>query len=167
MRGHIAKKGKRYYAVVYEGVDPATGKERHRWHAGGSRRSDAEKLLTELVKRAHDGHTTPSERVALGGYLTEKWLPIQRAQLRPSTFDSYRRNIENHVVPALGRIPLHKLDTRGPRHLLRPAADRREAQRRWRRPQPEDGPVHPPDHPQGVEGRVAEGFGRPQRRRGR
>ena len=109
MRGHIAKKGKRYYAVVYEGVDPTTGKERHRWHAGGPRRSDAEKLLTELVKRAHDGHTTPTERVAFGEYLTEKWLPIQRAQLRPSTFDSYRRNIENHVLPALGRVPLHKL----------------------------------------------------------
>lgn len=109
MRGHIAKKGKRYYAVVYEGVDPATGKERHRWHAGGLRRSDAEKLLTTLVKRAHDGHTTPSEKVTVGEYLTEKWLPIQRAQLRPSTFDSYRRNIQNHVVPALGRIPLHKL----------------------------------------------------------
>lgn len=109
MRGHIAKKGKRYYAVVYEGVDPATGKERRSWHAGGPRRSDAEKLLTELVKRAHDGHTTPSERVTLGEYLTEKWLPIQRAQLRPSTFDSYRRNIENHVLPAVGRIPLHKL----------------------------------------------------------
>lgn len=109
MRGHIAKKGKRYYAVVYEGVDPATGKERHRWHAGGARRSDAEKLLTELVKRAHDGHTTPTQRITLGEYLTEKWLPIQRAQLRPSTFDSYRRNIENHVVPALGRVPLHKL----------------------------------------------------------
>lgn len=109
MRGHIAKKGKRYYAVVYEGVDPATGKERHRWHAGGSRRADAEKLLAELVKRAHDGHTTPTERITLGEYLTEKWLPIQRAQLRPSTFDSYRRNIENHVVPSIGRIPLHKL----------------------------------------------------------
>lgn len=109
MRGHIAKKGKRYYAIIYEGIDPATGKERRRWHPGGPRRSDAEKLLTELVKRANDGHTTPSEKISFGEYLTEKWLPIQRAQLRPSTFDSYRRNIENHVVPALGRIPLRKL----------------------------------------------------------
>ena len=36
MRGHIAKKGDRYYAVIYEGIDPATGKGRHRWHAAGS-----------------------------------------------------------------------------------------------------------------------------------
>jgi len=41
MRGHVAKKGNNYYAVIYEGIDPATGKERRRWHAGGSRRLDA------------------------------------------------------------------------------------------------------------------------------
>ena len=35
MRGHIAKKGNRYYAVLYEGIDPTTGKPRHRWHAAG------------------------------------------------------------------------------------------------------------------------------------
>lgn len=29
MRGHIVKRRSRYYAVVYEGVDPATKKERH------------------------------------------------------------------------------------------------------------------------------------------
>ena len=28
MRGHIAKKGNRYYVVVHEGPDPATGKPR-------------------------------------------------------------------------------------------------------------------------------------------
>jgi integrase len=109
VRGYIAKKGKQYYAIIYEGIDPATGKERRRWHPGGPRRSDAEKLLTDLVKRANDGHTTPADKISFGEYLTEKWLPIQRAQLRPSTFDSYRRNVENHVVPALGRVPLRKL----------------------------------------------------------
>ena len=30
MRGHVARKGNRYYAVVYEGFDPATGQDRHR-----------------------------------------------------------------------------------------------------------------------------------------
>jgi len=49
MRGHIARKGARYYAVVYEGTDPATGKERHRWYPGGATRREAEKVLGELV----------------------------------------------------------------------------------------------------------------------
>jgi hypothetical protein len=31
MRGHLVQRGDRYDAVVDEGIDPATGKERHRW----------------------------------------------------------------------------------------------------------------------------------------
>ena len=38
MRGHIAKKGNHYYTVVYEGINPATGKPRHRWHTAGETR---------------------------------------------------------------------------------------------------------------------------------
>ncbi len=50
-----------------------------------------------------------SEKLTLGEYLTERWLPIQEARLRKSTYDSYRRNIELHVVPALGRRKLDQL----------------------------------------------------------
>lgn len=109
MRGYTAKKGKQYYAVVYEGIDPTTGKERRRWIPAGPRRGDADRLVTELVKRRNDGQHTPHGKATVGEYLTEKWLPLQQAQLRPSTFDSYRRNIELHVLPVLGRVPLHKL----------------------------------------------------------
>ena len=69
MRGHVAKKGNNYYAVVYEGIDPATGKERHRWHAAGRRRIDAERLVNELVKRRHNGEETTSDRSTLAAYL--------------------------------------------------------------------------------------------------
>ena len=55
MRGTIQKKGKKWYAVVYDGVNPATGEYRRRWVQAGTRRGDAEKLLAELVKRAHRG----------------------------------------------------------------------------------------------------------------
>ena len=109
MRGYTAKKGNRYYAVIYEGVDPATGKERRRWYPAGPRRSDAEKLVTELVKRHNDGDYRAPDKITLGTYLVEKWLPGQRAQLRPSTFDSYERNLRLHVVPLLGNIPLQRL----------------------------------------------------------
>jgi integrase len=109
MRGYTAKKGNRYYAVIYEGVDPATGKEKRRWYPAGPRKSDADKLVTELVKRHNDGDYRAPEKITLETYLTEKWLPGQRAQLRPSTFDSYERNLRLHVLPAIGRIPLQRL----------------------------------------------------------
>ncbi|MFT3851364.1 MAG: site-specific integrase [Ilumatobacteraceae bacterium] len=109
MRGHIVKRRSRYYAVVYEGVDPATKKERHRWYPAGDTRKGAEKILGDLVKRHHDGDYRAPDRITLGDYLTERWLPTKRAQLRRSTFDSYTRNVDNHVVPRIGNIALQKL----------------------------------------------------------
>ncbi len=114
MRGHIAKKGQRYYAVIYEGLDPGTGKSRHRWHAAGATRRDAERLLADLVKKSHDGDYRAPDRVTLGQYLLERWLPTKQAQLRPSTFESYRCNIVNHVVPVIGAVQLQRLT---PEHL--------------------------------------------------
>lgn len=60
MRGHIAKRGNRYYAVVYEGTDPGTGKDKYKWVAAGTRRSDAERLVNELVGPGEQwrGHRT-------------------------------------------------------------------------------------------------------------
>ena len=106
MRGSI---GKKWYAVVYDGVNPETGKYRRRWVPAGSRRGDAERLLADLVKRSHEGNTVVSDKVTLGDYLMQRWLPVQEPRLRRSTFDSYRRNIVRHVVPALGKVGLDKL----------------------------------------------------------
>ena len=109
MRGTIQKKGKKWYAVIYDGVNPATGNYRRRWVSAGTRRGDAERLLVELVKRSHRGETVVSEKLTLGQYLTERWLPVQESRLRKSTHDSYRRNIELHVIPALGKRQLDQL----------------------------------------------------------
>ena len=60
-----------------------------------------------------------------GVYLTTRWLPGKRLVLADSTYDGYRRNIERHVLPALGSTALRRLR---PEHLenvyerlLRPA----------------------------------------------
>jgi len=109
VRGYVVKKGKQYYAVIYDGVDPNTGKERRRWHPGGPNKKDAERLVNDLVKRKDDGTYRGPDRLTIGEYLTERWLPTQRSQLRASTFDGYRRTIEAHVIPNIGGITLQKL----------------------------------------------------------
>ena len=45
----------------------------------------------------------------VGVYLTARWLPGKRLVLADSTYDGYRRNVERHVVPALGGIALRRL----------------------------------------------------------
>ena len=109
MRGHIAKKGNRYYVVIHEGPDPATGKPRYRWHAAGASRSDAEKLLAEIVKRVHDGDYRSPDKITVADYLLHRWLPSKRTRVKPSTANSYERNIRLHINPNIGAIPLQRL----------------------------------------------------------
>lgn len=92
-----------------ESTDPKTGKPRHRWYAGGATRREAEKILTELVKRVHDGDYRSPERIALGAYLTERWIPLRKSQVRHSTWESFRRTINLRVLPHIGQIPMEKL----------------------------------------------------------
>lgn len=133
MRGHIAKKGGRYYAVVYEGVNRTTGRGRHRWYASGTTRREAEKVLAGLIKRQHDGDYRSPERITFGTYLLERWLPVQQTRLKRSTWDNQRRNVENHVIPHVGNIPI-RAAARGHRRPLRPPAHGGPAQSRWWRP---------------------------------
>lgn len=132
MRGHIAKKSNRYYVVIDQSVDPRTGRRRRVWHPAGSTRRSADQLLAELLEQKRtDTYVEPS-RLTLGEYLTDEWLPAAKHELRHSTFDSYRRNIELHVVPRIGRLSLQKL---GPVDLTKVYGDLltngRVSQPRW------------------------------------
>ena len=109
MRGHIAKKGHRYYVVIYEGIDGSTGRPKRRWHAAGDTRAEAEKLLAELVKRVHDGDYRAPDKITVGDYLQHRWLPAKRTRLKPTTAGVYERNIRLHINPNIGHILLQKL----------------------------------------------------------
>ena len=56
-----------------------------------------------------DGDYRAPERITLGDYLVQRWLPTRRSQLSFSAFDHYRRYIDLHVLPYIGRIPLQRL----------------------------------------------------------
>ena len=109
MRGHIARKGNRYYAVIYEGTSPATGKPIHRWHRAGATRREAERVLTDLVKRVHDGDYRAPDKITLADYLLERWLPSKRTRVKPSTASSYEANVRLRIAPNLGHIQLQRL----------------------------------------------------------
>jgi integrase len=109
MRGYLVKTDDRYYAVVYEGTDPLTRKERRSWTAAGTNRREAERLLAELVQ-ARNGRTPVFPgRMSLATFLAESWLPARRSRLRPSTFGRYEREVLVHINPLLGHIPLQRV----------------------------------------------------------
>jgi hypothetical protein len=68
MKGYVAQRRGRFYAVIYEGLDPVTGRERRTWHPAGTDRAAAERLASRLAEEeqgradaVRDGGT-PGER---------------------------------------------------------------------------------------------------------
>ena len=109
MRGYVAQRRNRFYAVIYEGIDPITGRERRRWHPAGTDREQAKELATALASAQSQRIDGRRVGPTFGVYLTMKWLPAKQLTLRPSTWDGYRRLIELHVLLHLGRVPLRHL----------------------------------------------------------
>ena len=113
MKGYVARKGDRWYAVVYEGLDPVTGRERRSWHAAGTDRADAERLATRLAAE-RNGRNDATRSLRFGAYLTRQWLPGKRVVLAASTYAGYHRNVHRHILPTLGGVGLRRLR---PHHL--------------------------------------------------
>ena len=105
MKGYVARKGDRWYAVIYEGLDPVTGRERRSWHPAGTERADAETLAAKLASE-RNGPDNAVRSLSFGAYLTTVWLPGKRLTLRTSTWDGYRRKVNRHILPSLGRIAI-------------------------------------------------------------
>jgi hypothetical protein len=53
MKGYVARKGNRWYAVIYDGLDPVTGQERRSWHPAGTDRAQAEQFARQLAATAN------------------------------------------------------------------------------------------------------------------
>ncbi len=47
--------------------------------------------------------------ITLEQWVSETWLPVTKSRVKPSTWDSYRRNLELHVLPVLGHRPLQQI----------------------------------------------------------
>lgn len=110
MQGHIHKrvrtdrKGKErtlWYVVIDVGVDE-TGRRRQKWHGSFRTRKDAEIARAKLVDDLHTGSYVVPARTTLSEWITDSWLPMTAARVKPSTLHSYRRNLEIHVLPVLG-----------------------------------------------------------------
>lgn len=126
MQGHVARKRGRYYAVIYEALDPITGKERRIWHPAGNDRADAEAIAARLAQE-RDGRNDEIRSLTYGAYLTGQWLPAKKLTLEVSTYWGYVHKIQRHILPALGRKRLRRLrpeDTRRPVPAHRPSRNR-------------------------------------------
>lgn len=108
-RGSVVKRGAKYAVVLELDPDPVTGKRRQKWHSGFRTRVEAERARTDLLSKLDQGTYVSPTKATLGEFLVE-WLDAIGPTVRASTADSYRRNVENHVIPRIGSAKLRSVD---------------------------------------------------------
>jgi integrase len=104
---YVVEKAGRHYAVIYEGTNPITGRERRRWRRCPTQ-ADAEALARRLGRQRSELREAGS-LLALGDYLLRQWLPAREAALTATTYARYITSIEHYLIPHLGRVQLRQL----------------------------------------------------------
>jgi len=107
MRGHIAKKGNRYYIVIDIGRDHRN-RRKQKWISGYTRKKDAEKDLPRILLEYEKGFKEP-EDMTFEEYLHE-WLRKKKQDVAHGTYLHYESYTRNHIIPGLGRWKIAQLD---------------------------------------------------------
>lgn len=98
---------------VTVGYDPLTGKVKRKSFYGKTRKEVADKMA-QALQAVRDGTYVEPTQTTLGEWL-DKWLTgYKKGQLKPGTYENYEILINVHIKPALGKIPLAKLQA----HML-------------------------------------------------
>lgn len=109
MRGSVVRKGSQYYVKIELDPDPTTGRRRQKWHSGFRTKREAERARVDLLSKFDRGEYVEPSQQTLAEFL-EEWLAAIEPTVRPSTFDSYARNMRNHVITHVGTTRLTKVD---------------------------------------------------------
>jgi len=114
MKGHIRKRGKGSWALVFDLPRDEAGKRHQQWHTVQGSKKDAEAKLRELLHSLETGGYLKPQRLTLGEYL-QQWLNgYVKTNCAPRTLDGYHIIMRCHLIPNLGTIPLDKLQ---PQHV--------------------------------------------------
>lgn len=110
MTGYLKKRSEHSWSVVvYVGKDPITGKDRHKWHTVHGNRKAAERELTRLLRELDTGAYVDAAKVTVKEYLG-KWLQdYALLNVAGKTFERYAGIVKHQLAPALGSLPLAKL----------------------------------------------------------
>ncbi|MEK4636832.1 site-specific integrase [Bacillus sp. FSL W8-0519] len=108
MRGHVTKKGKKWYIVVDNGVNPITGRRKQKWISGYDRKKDAQADLSKILVEMQEGSYIEPTKMTVREFFIQ-YLAARKINLRETTYYNYRKHINNHIIPKLGNIPMQKL----------------------------------------------------------
>ena len=130
MKNGLQKRGACWYYRIRVGDHIVNG-------CGFATKEEAEAARDKARVAAREGRlpAVPT-RDTVAQYLA-RWLAIHESQVKATTFASYRMHVDCHIVPAIGDLPLKKLDRAtistfyaGMRRRARPRGKEQEGERR-------------------------------------
>lgn len=108
-RGSIRQSANGTWFFVVD-VTQLGGERRQTRRRGFATRRDAQRELTRVLTSVDERAYVEPKRQTVATFLTETWLPAVEHTIKPSTFESYRRNVRLHVSGrAIGRRQLQQL----------------------------------------------------------
>ena len=114
-RGHgegsiTKRKDGRWQASILVGYDPKTGKQKRKYFYGRTRK-EVQRKLNEIIPEVQAGTYREPANITVAEWFTT-WLNVyMKPSLRPTTWESYRYQVEGHIIPALGHLRLAQLQT--------------------------------------------------------
>ncbi len=109
--GSITKrKDGRWQGYVTVGYDVETEKPKKKYFYGRTRKEVAERVNEALGKVSAGSFKIPSRMTAAEWLNT--WLnDYMKPSLRPTTWESYRTQVDKHILPAIGHLQLAQMQT--------------------------------------------------------
>lgn len=108
-KGHIRQRGPNAWELKYDtGVDPVSGKRITKFKTVHGAKRDAQRELRNILTAVEGGTYADAGKLTVGAWL-QQWLTEAQHKVTPKTLQRYREIVELHLIPALGAIPLGKL----------------------------------------------------------
>lgn len=109
--GNLRKrKDGRWEGRYTAGRDPETGKAIYK-NVLGKTQAEAKAKLKQAIEEAKGLDATKAGQYTVGQWMDVWFEHYAKVKVRPSSHQTYRGYIENHIKPNIGTIPLEKLTT--------------------------------------------------------
>ena len=109
MKGHIRQRGPTAWEIKYDApADPVTGRRVTKTKTMHGAKRDAQRELRAILTAIDGGGYVEPSKLTLADWLRQ-WLDEAQHAVARKTLERYREIVERHLIPAVGAIPLAKL----------------------------------------------------------
>ena len=109
--GSIRKrKDGRWEGRYTAGRDPETGKPIYR-NVLGKTQAETKAKLKQAIQESTEVDTIRAEQYTVGQWMDVWFENYAKIKVRPSSHQTYKGYIENHIKPNIGKVPLSKLSS--------------------------------------------------------